>query len=138
MWCGKKSYEVKEIRVLSTTPVVANRYEVSISICPEHEEKLRRFYDQVRRYALLFIVLTAIFPLGLIMSAICFGKYWWAGYLFNTNIAALGLVLIVFPFCSQSTFDFMSIATSIKLVRIMGGIIFALGSIGLVLGFPHG
>ena len=138
LWCGKQSDEVKEIMVLSTNLAVANRHEVSFFVCHEHEEKLRRFYDRVRRYALLFIVLTAIFPLGLVMSAICLDKYWWAEYLFGTSFTALGLVLVVFPFCSQSTFDFMSIATSIKLARIIGGIFFALGCIALVLASLHG
>jgi hypothetical protein len=137
IWCGKESHEIKEIMVLSTNPAVANRYEVALFVCPEHEGKLQGFYDRVRRYVLLFIVLTAILLLGLIVSAIFWDKYWWAGYLFSTSIAAMGLVLIVFPFCSQSTFNFMSIATSIKLARIMGGMLIAFGSI-LALSSFHG
>ena len=129
IWCGKESHVVKKIVIPGTNFAVVNRHEISLFVCDKHEEKLRRFYDRVRRYALLFIILTSIFPLALIMSAICLNKYWWGGYLFSTSIAGLGLVLIVFPFCSQSTFSFMSIATSIKLVRFLGGLFIIVGGI---------
>lgn len=136
IWCGKESHKVKEIMILSTTPVVASRRDVPLFVCPEDEQKLRNFYDNVRRYALLFIILTIIIPLGMIVSTIFLDKYW-AGYLFSSMLIALGLMLIVFPFSSQSTFNIMSIAASIKLARIMGGMFAALGSI-LILQSYHG
>ena len=133
IWCGKQSYEVREIKVLSTNLSAAKRREISYFVCPEHELKLRGFYDRVRRYALLFICLTAISLLGLLGSACWTGdNNYPAAYLFTASFALIGLVFIVFPFCSQSTFDLMSIATSIKVVRIMGGVVFALGTIALV------
>lgn len=138
MWCGKKSHEVKEVMVLSTGPFADKQDKVSIPVCPEHEGKLRRFFDRVRRNALLFIVLTLAFTFSLPISGALMCQYSWAGHLFCASFSALGLVMIVFPFCSPGTFKFMSIATSIKFVRIMGGIIFALGSIGIALGFPCG
>lgn len=70
----------------------------------------------------------------MILSAIFLDKSW-AGYLFSSMLVALGLMLIVFPFSSQSTFNFMSIATSIKLARIMGGMFVALGSILILHSF---
>lgn len=139
IWCNKKSYELKEITVLSTNLFAANRREIPYSVCPEHEEKLRGFYDRVRRYAFLFICLIAISLFGLVRSACWTGdNNYPAAYLFTASLAFVGLVFIIFPFCSQSTFDLMSIATSIKVTRIMGGVIFALGTIGLVLALLYG
>ena len=133
IWCNKESYEVKEISVLSTGFPAAKRREISFFVCPEHEEKLCGFYDRVRRYALLFISLVAILLLSLVVSALLGNNNYLFGYLFIGSFALIGLVMFIFPFCSQSTFDFMSIATSIKVARIMGGIMFALGAIVLVL-----
>jgi hypothetical protein len=50
----------------------------------------------------------------------------------------MGLVIVIFPFCSSGTFEFMSIATSIKVARIIGTVFFALGAIGFVLGHLYG
>ncbi len=138
MWCGKKSLEVKEIKVLSTAGLFTDKQESSYFVCPEHEKKLRAFLDRVRRNSLLFIVLMLAFIFCLTVSSVLMCQFSWAGYLFCTSFSALGLVMIIFPFCSPGTFYFMSIATSIKVVRIMGGIFFLLGLTGLVLGFPQG
>jgi hypothetical protein len=138
IWCNKQSYEVKEIKVLSTNLSAAKRREISYFVCPEHEEKLRGFYDRVRRYALLFLSLVTILTLSLVVSALLGNNNYLFGYLFIGSFALIGLVMFIFPFCSQSTFDLMSIATSIKVVRIMGGFFFALGTIGLVLALFYG
>ena len=138
MWCGRKSFDIKLISVVSTSPFASKRYNVSIFACDEHEQRLRGFYDRVRQHALLFIILTSILPLGLIVSGIFMNKYLWAGYLFSAIFGGLGSVLIIFPFCSPSTLDFMSVATSIKLARVIGAIMLALGCIGFAFGFPNG
>ena len=138
MWCAKKSHKVKEIMVLSTDPFAGRQDKISIPVCPEHEEKMRHFFDRVRRNALLFIILMLVFTFCLSISGVLMCQYSWARYLFCMSFSTLGLVMVVFPFCSPGTFNFMSIATSIKLARIMGGIIFILGCIGVVLGFPCG
>ena len=136
-WCNKQSDELKEIAVLSTNLSAANRREISYFVCPEHEPNLRRFYDRVRGYALLFLGLIAISLIGLITPTICSDNYW-AGYLFITSFASIGLVLILFPFCTPETIAMMGMAKSIKIARIIGGAIFALGAIGLVLALLYG
>jgi hypothetical protein len=139
IWCSKQSYEVKEIRVLSTNLSAAKRREISLFVCPEHEDRLRGFLDRVRRYALLFICLSVISLLGLVGSTCWRGdNNYPAAYLFLLSVGSIGLVMFIFPFCSPTTLEFMSIATSIKVVRIIGGIIFTLGALGLVLALLYG
>jgi len=135
IWCNKQSDKLKEITVRQIwIPLQHGK----AFVCPEHEEKLRGFYDRVRRYALLFLSLVTILTLSLVVSALLGNNNYLFGYLFIGSFALIGLVIFIFPFCSQSTFDLMSIATSIKAARIMGGIFFALGTIGLVLALFYG
>ncbi len=136
-WCNKQSNQLKEVFILSTNLSAVKRREISFFVCPEHEPKLRKFYDRVRRYALLFLSLIAICLIGLITSTICSDNFW-AGYLFILSFASLGLVLILFPFCTPETISMVGVAKSITLVRIIGGVIFALGIIGLALALLHG
>ena len=136
-WCGKQSNELKEISVLSAGLPAVKQREIFYFVCPEHEQKLRGFYDRVRRYALLFLGLITLSLIGLITPTICSDNYW-AGYLFIISFASIGLVIYIFPFCSPTTFEFMSVKTSIKLARIIGGVIFALGTIWFVLALLYG
>ena len=57
------------------------------------------------------------------------------GYLFVGSFALIGLVIFIFPFCSPTTFEFMSVSTSIKVARVMGGVIFLVGAVVFVLVF---
>jgi hypothetical protein len=138
IWCGKQSYEVKEVAVLSTNIPASRQREISFCVCPEHEEKLRRYYDRARCYGPLFLGLNAIFLLCLIISALLGNYNYLFGYLFIGSFAAIGTVMFIFPFCSQTTFELMSITTAIKLTRIMGGVIFGLGTAGLILALLYG
>ena len=137
-WCNKQSYDLKEIAVLSTNLSAANRREISCFVCPEHELKLRRFYDRVRRYAPLFLGLIAISLIGLVGAACWTGNNSYpAVYLFTASFASIGLVFILFPFCTPETIAMMGVAKSIKVARIIGGVIFALGIIGLALALLY-
>ncbi|MHC4758691.1 MAG: hypothetical protein ACYTE8_08535 [Planctomycetota bacterium] len=136
-WCYKQSYELKEVTILSTNLSATKRREISFHVCPEHEGNLCKFYDRVRRYALLFLGLIAMSLIGLITSAIFHDNYW-SGFLFVLSFASIGLVFILFPFCTPETISIMGVAKSIKIARIMGGVIFALGFIVLVLGLLFG
>ena len=131
-WCNKQNNELKEIAILSTNLFASKRREISYFVCPEHEPKLRKFYDRVRRYALLFLGLITLSLIGLITPTMYSDSYW-SGYLFITSFASIGLILILFPFCTPETIAMTGAAKSIKIVRIMGGVIFSLGTIGLVL-----
>ena len=133
IWCYKKSYDVKEVVITGTSFPVSKRRDISLFVCPEHEERLRRFYDRVRRYGFLFIGLIVI-CLIVFIGAICWrvDNNYLGPYLFTGSFAVMGAVIFIFPFCSQTTFDLMSIATAIKVTRIMGVVIFALGTAGLV------
>jgi len=137
VWCNKENERVKEITALTKTGFGANLHERNYFVCPEHEAKFRKFNDRVIRYAILFVSLIAICFLGMVGPAI-FHNYIWSRYLMVLSFACMGLVVVIFPFCSQTTFEFMSIATSIKVVRIIGGVVFALGAIGFVLGLLCG
>ena len=135
VWCGKKSDEVKEIMVLSTNRVVANRHEIPLFVCPEHEEKLQRSDDWFRRHGGLPSVLFIILAVALSISSIIayyVDKDVWAGYLSLTCLAVFGLLFVVLPFGVAVT-DRSCIATFIKLQRIMGGIVLAL--VGVAFAF---
>ena len=138
IWCGKQSYEVTEIAIAGTTFPASKRREFALFVCPEHEEKLRRYYDRARCYGALFLGLNVIFLLCLIISALLGNYNYLFGYLFIGSFAAIGAVMFIFPFCSQTTFELMSITTAIKLTRIMGGVIFGLGTAGLILALLYG
>jgi hypothetical protein len=125
-WCNKQSDQLKEIAVLSTNLSAASRREIAYFVCPEHEAGLRRFYDRVRRYALLFMALICIS-----LACLIGGALWRAaggGYLFVASFASLGLVLFIFPFCTPETVEMIGVAKSILVARIIGGVIFAIGA----------
>jgi hypothetical protein len=128
-WCKKQSDELKEIAILSTSLFGGKRHEIAYFVCQGHESILCRFYDRVQRYALLFLALILISLLGLIVS-FCLNNYW-SGYLSVTSLVAMGLVMVVFPFSTPETVAMLGVAKSIKIVRIMGGII-AFASIGFI------
>jgi hypothetical protein len=127
VWCGKESNEVKEIMVLSPNRVVANRYEVPLFVCPEHEEKLQRSCDRLRRdggsSSVLFIILTFALVISAII-ALYLDKHVWSLYLLQTNLAVVGLKLVVFP-VGLGIPGSIRFAKFNKLQRIMGGIILA-------------
>lgn len=140
-WCHDKA-GLKGIMVEGTNPFSSEKGELSFFVCGEHEEKLRGFYGRVRRYGVVYLGLICLFLLCLVGSSLLalwpgnFGEV--LGYLFIGSFGALGLVMIIFPFCSPGTYEFMSVATSIILVRIMGGVIFAVGVVGVLLAFLYG
>lgn len=136
-WCNKQSDNLKEIIILNTSLFASKRREISYFVCPEHESKLRRFYDQVRRYALLFLGFITLSLIGLITPTIYSDSYW-SGYLFITSFTSVGLILIIFPFCTPETIAVTGAAKSIKIARIIGGLIFALGAIGFVMALLYG
>ncbi len=139
IWCNKESEQIKEITVLTKNRFGVNQQERNYFVCPEHEEKFRKFNDQVRRYALLFICLVAISLLGLIGAACWTGNNSYpAAYLFIASFALVGLVAIIFPFATPETIEMMGVAKSIKVVRIIGGVIFALGATLFVLALLYG
>jgi hypothetical protein len=107
-------------------------------VCGEHEAKLRRFYDRVRSYAPLFLGVIAISLLGMTMSIIYRENYWWTAYIFSMSFVSLGLVSILFPFCTPETIAMMGVAKSITIARIIGGVVFALGVTYLVLALLWG
>jgi hypothetical protein len=135
VWCGKESNEVKEIMVLSPNRVVANRYEVPLFVCPEHEEKLQRSCDRLRRdggsSSVLFIILTFALVISAFI-AIYLDKHVWSLYLLNTNLVVFGLKLAVFPI-GLGIPGSIRFTTWNKLQRIMGGIILAGAGISFAL-----
>lgn len=133
MWCNKKNNELREIFIPDTNPSASRLNEISCFVCPEHEQKLRKFHDRARRYGLLFIGLAVLSLISLIISG---------GYSsengFIASIAFMGLILIIFPFCTPQTISMVGVAKSIIIARILGGIFFALGVIALAHNLLHG
>lgn len=139
IWCNNESEQIKEITVLTRNRFGVNTHERNYFVCSEHEEKFRKFNDQVRRYALLFLGLIIISLLGLVGAACWTGNNNYpAAYLFTASFALVGLVAIVFPFCTPETITMIGVAKSIKAARIIGGVIFALGITGLILALLYG
>lgn len=136
-WCNKQNDKLKKIEILSTNLSAVKRREILYYVCPEHEPQLCKFYDRVRRHALLFLGFIALSLLGLIVPAI-FHNNDWSGYVFILSFACIGLVLILFPFYTPETVSMMGVAKSIKIARIMGGIILTTGIIVLLLVLLYG
>ena len=138
IWCNKESEQIKEITVLAKNRFGVKPREVNCFVCSKHEEKFRKFNDRVRRYSLVFIGLVIISLIAL-MGVNCWrGDNGIATYLSIASIAFMGLVFIVFPFSTPETVLMIGFAKSIIVVRIIGGIFFALGAIGLVLALLYG
>ncbi|MBN1795158.1 MAG: hypothetical protein JW804_00645 [Sedimentisphaerales bacterium] len=135
-WCNKQSDDLKEITVLSTGLPASNRRKISYSVCPEHEHRLRRFYDRVRRYAILFVSLMIIGIFGVVMPSVFYNNVW-SGYLFIMSFESMGLVLVIFPFCAPETMAMMGVAKSIRIARIMGGAFFAVGAFVFILALLY-
>jgi hypothetical protein len=133
IWCNKKSNELREIFIPNTNLSGFKLDEISYFVCPEHEQKLRKFFDRVRRFGLLFIGLTVLSVYSLIISGGYSSKN-----LFIATFASIGLILTIFPFCTPQTIAMIGVAKSIIIARILGGIIFALGTIGLILNLLYG
>ncbi len=140
-WCHNQD-GLKEITVEGTVPFTANKGEMSFFVCPGHEEKLCRFYDRVRRHVALFLILLAalvlIIPLSGLLVLCLPSDNCLIDYLFMGSFAYLGLVICIFPFCSPTTYKLMSIATSLILTRVLGGLLFAVGVVGIVLALLQG
>jgi hypothetical protein len=132
VWCNKQSDKLKETSVLSTGLPAGKQHEIIYFVCPEHETLLRKFYDRVRWQALLFLGLIAIFLLGMIIPS-GYTDHYWSQYVFVLSFSSIGLVLIIFPFCTPQTISMMGVAKSIIIARVIGGVFFTLGIIGFVL-----
>ena len=140
-WCHGVD-GLKEITFEGTNPFSSDKGELSFFVCEEHEGKLCGFYDRVRRYGLVYLGLICMFLVCLVGSSVlgvCLRDYSdLFGYLFIGSFGALGLVMIIFPFCSPTTYELMSVATSIIFVRVMGGVIFGLGVVWVLWVFLCG
>ena len=136
-WCHSQD-GLKAIKVEGTTPFTDNKGNLSFFVCPEHEEKLRRFYDRVRRNVSLFLILIGaeivIVILSSLVALFLSDNNYLFGYLLAGSFVYLGLVICIFPFCSPATYKLMSVATSLILTRILGGLIVGLGVFALLYG----
>ncbi len=124
MWCNKKSDELREIFIPDPNHPLR---DFSYFVCPKHEQKFLKFLDYAKRYGPLFIGLVVLSLISFIISA--------SYEHFNLSIASfacMGLILIIFPFCTPQTIGMIGVAKSIIIGRIIGGIFFASGAIGLV------
>jgi len=133
IWCNRQTNKLKQIAVLAKGQIWLPLQDGKAFVCPEHEEEFRIFNDRSRRYGILFISLEALFVFTLVVSGFLGNKYYFFGYLFLASLAAIGLVIFIFPFCSPTTFEFMSVKKSIKIARIIGGVIFAIGAIVIII-----
>ena len=130
MWCNKKSNELREIFIPDKNRPLE---EISYFVCPEHEQKFRKFFDRARRYALPFIGLMVLSMISMIIA----GGYS-AMNVFIASFASIGLIIIIFPFCTPQTIAMVGVAKSIIIGRILGGIIFVSGVIALVIKLMNG
>ena len=130
MWCNRKSNELREIFIQDTNRPLD---EISCFVCSEHEQKFRKFFDRAKRYALPFIGLMVLSMISMIIA----GGYS-AMNVFIASFASIGLIIIIFPFCTPQTINMIGVAKSIIIARIIGGIIFASGVIALVIKLMNG
>lgn len=96
--------------------------EETFFVRPEHEADLRRFINYVRRYGRLFlllIVLLSITTLGFALAENLLGV--------GISVLLTGIVLIIFPFATPETVKGLGLSRAIKLTRILGGVVAALG-----------
>jgi uncharacterized membrane protein YjjP (DUF1212 family) len=111
-WSGEFS---KNLKPLSDLGLVVKGQEVHLYALPEYEPKVRAFANYYKKFRQLFNGLIAAGIAGIFL-AIFGGMGWLEPYAW----ALVGVVLLVFPFAHNPTFQGITLRNSTRLARIVG------------------
>ncbi len=130
IWSGQRSPDVIPV-TLTTVDRFAFTTEETFYVCPQHEEKLRAFNQRLVTHAQTFLY--AILGLTLLLlvatfssMALGFTEY----YILLTVasiISVMGGLIIIFPFSTPETIQWLGIRKAIKLTRSIGVLTVILG-----------
>jgi hypothetical protein len=111
-WSGETS---KQLKPLSDLGLTVKGQEVHLYALPEFEPKVRAFASYYKKFRQLFNGLIAAGIAGIFL-AMFGGMGWLEPYAW----ALVGVVLLVFPFAHNPTFQGMTLRNSTRLARIVG------------------
>lgn len=130
IWSGRKSENLKRVRLKSldrfTTPI-----EKTFYVLPEHEQELRKFNDRFVNYSrnclygIIGLTLLTV-AVSLAFAAFSISKKLLA-IAIGLILFAMGTLIIVFPFATPETVQWLGIRKSKITVRILGLSTVALG-----------
>ena len=93
-----------------------------VPVCPAHETEVREFAALVTGRGRLFLPLMLILTVATVVGA--FGE---SRLLAAAPLIGMGILALILPFCTPETVQMMGLETSIRLARISGLILIALG-----------
>ncbi|MFW6192876.1 MAG: hypothetical protein ACOC83_05275, partial [Gemmatimonadota bacterium] len=127
-WCAGGDGEIEELRLRIPDQIALNRFWVRLPVHPRHERPLRRFAARFRRDGRRFVVsmialIVVAFAFFLVLHAVegsSAVRDRWADAFVGPWMAALGVVLLLFPFATPLTTALIGIRHTVVLVRGAG------------------
>lgn len=128
-WCGHSDDSLTTITVDAPDRLAASTREQTLAVHPEHEAPLRAYLEHARthgrRFLVLVVLLAGVGPLvgiGLLAVSERLGLT-----VVGSSVAALGGVLMVYPFATPETVHLLGVKRARVTVRVVAVLVVALG-----------
>lgn len=130
IWTGRSSD-----RAVPVPPAASSTAGAPLFALPEHADDVRRYRQRVERWGtpmlLALLGLTGV----LLVAAVGGSAFGWSdgvvGGVAGASVAAMGLVMVVFPFATPQMVGAFGIRRSVRIARGLGLLTAALG-VGIV------
>lgn len=96
--------------------------EKTFVVHPEHADHLRSFIGYVNRYTKVFVLSLVIVAVTLMFGSVLVSPGW-VPRLVGMGMALIGASLVVFPFSTPETAEWLGVRRSITVVRVLGNVI---------------
>lgn len=93
-----------------------------VSVCPAHEAEVREYAALGTEWGRLFLPLVLILTVAMVV-----GAHGNSLLLAAAPLIGMGILALILPFCTPETVQMVGIQTSIRLARLSGLILIALG-----------
>jgi len=95
---------------------------------PAHEKDVRRYFGRVCRFTKTFL---GSVLLGLVAPFVFLAFRWLPGL--DAALAYLGVIMLLFPFATETTLELIGVRNSVRLARFVG-VLFIVGGAALLFG----
>jgi hypothetical protein len=131
-WTGERSDRLTSVVVDGIDRIGRPTGPVRLLVLPEHETALRDHVARARRFGLPFlvgVVVIGVLAFGLAMTPMILpGWEPVATPLSGLLVILLGLLFVAFPFTTPETSAFFGLRASIRIARVLGLLLAALGA----------
>ncbi len=126
VWCYKTGGIIEALRVhVPNVPIFSDKeQDIDVLVHPEHKAETRRYYARLYKNARRFLW-AVLFGIVAVMVFAALG--WELGA--TAVLIYLGIVFVIFPFTTGTTFELAGIKNSIRLVQITGAAFIIGGSL---------